>query len=192
MHDAEAFEREFEAFASEQIEAEMMLQQEEKKEEIRPHMEQNPQAEEISQGAREAMHDITEESAAIERSRQEEHIDGEFVGMERTLMGNGILPPGESSVETMRAIPENDIADRIQQNQPQQLPLTEVDEQLAQTAGMLLNNVADDQSEKFKNSKFLNLMRQFRDYEKKVDGDQVVDVASNEVCSKSEMGNRYH
>ncbi|KAA8577055.1 hypothetical protein EYC84_007066 [Monilinia fructicola] len=48
---------------------------------------------------------------------------------------------------------------------------------LSRTAGELLNSVSNDQSAKFQNSQFLELMRQFRDKEVMVDGEQVVDIA---------------
>jgi hypothetical protein len=45
---------------------------------------------------------------------------------------------------------------------------------LAITAGKLLDSVRHDQSSKFRNSQFLELMRQFRDREATVEGDEVV------------------
>ncbi|KAH7383640.1 hypothetical protein BKA64DRAFT_712518 [Cadophora sp. MPI-SDFR-AT-0126] len=45
---------------------------------------------------------------------------------------------------------------------------------LSKTAGQLLNSVQKDQSSKFQNSQFLQLMRLFRDKEATVEGDQVV------------------
>lgn len=48
---------------------------------------------------------------------------------------------------------------------------------LARTAGQLLENVKHDQSSKFQKSSFLALMRQLRDKEVKVDGDKFVDVS---------------
>lgn len=47
---------------------------------------------------------------------------------------------------------------------------------LSRTAGELLHRVKDNQSEKFQNSQFLQLMRQLRDKEVKVEGDKIVDV----------------
>ena len=49
-------------------------------------------------------------------------------------------------------------------------------EELARTAGQLLENVKGDQSRKFQQSNFLSLMRQFRDKEVRVEGDGLVDV----------------
>ncbi|KAL9034494.1 MAG: hypothetical protein Q9214_007019 [Letrouitia sp. 1 TL-2023] len=48
---------------------------------------------------------------------------------------------------------------------------------LARTAGQLLENVKHDQSIKFQKSNFLSLMRQLRDKEVKVEGDKIVDVS---------------
>lgn len=50
-------------------------------------------------------------------------------------------------------------------------------EELARTAGQLLDNVKHDQSQKFQNSSFLSLMRQIRDREVHVEGDKLVDVS---------------
>ena len=50
-------------------------------------------------------------------------------------------------------------------------------EELARTAGRLLENVKGDQSQKFKESNFLSLMRQLRDKEVRVEGDKLVDVS---------------
>ncbi|CAD6441524.1 7facf1ac-f920-491b-a552-7b1c9d017295 [Sclerotinia trifoliorum] len=51
---------------------------------------------------------------------------------------------------------------------------THATDALSRTAGELLSNVSDNQSDKFQNSQFLQLMRQFRDKEVTVEGDQVV------------------
>ncbi|KAL9614849.1 MAG: hypothetical protein Q9167_000682 [Letrouitia subvulpina] len=48
---------------------------------------------------------------------------------------------------------------------------------LARTAGQLLENVKHDQSTKFQKSNFLALMRQLRDKEVKIEGDKIVDVS---------------
>lgn len=50
-------------------------------------------------------------------------------------------------------------------------------EELARTARQLLENVKDDQSQKFRESNFLSLMRQLRDKEVRVEGDKLVDVS---------------
>lgn len=60
----------------------------------------------------------------------------------------------------------------------EQLERSDEDE-LARTAGELLSNVQHDQSQKFKSSNFLSLMRQLRDREVRVEGDKIVDVSVN-------------
>jgi hypothetical protein len=49
---------------------------------------------------------------------------------------------------------------------------------LARTAAHLLNSVSSNTSSKFANSEFLSLMRQLRDKEVKVDGDNIVGTNS--------------
>ena len=56
-------------------------------------------------------------------------------------------------------------------------PIVEADE-LARTAGALLENVKSETSKKFQESSFLSLMRQLRDREVTVEGDRFVDVHS--------------
>ncbi|KAF2804874.1 uncharacterized protein BDZ99DRAFT_480878 [Mytilinidion resinicola] len=51
-------------------------------------------------------------------------------------------------------------------------------DQMAQTAGKLLESVADNTSEKFQKSTFLELMRRLRDHEVRVEGDKVVETNS--------------
>lgn len=50
-------------------------------------------------------------------------------------------------------------------------------EELARTAGQLLDNLKHDQSQKFQESNFLSLMRQLRDREVRVEGDKLVEVS---------------
>lgn len=51
-------------------------------------------------------------------------------------------------------------------------------DELARTAGELLNRVKHDTNPKFQNSSFLSLMRQLRDREVHVEGDRIVNVSS--------------
>jgi hypothetical protein len=53
---------------------------------------------------------------------------------------------------------------------------------LARTAGQLLDSVRHDQSAKFQNSQFLELMRQFRDKEATVQGDRIVGAGMNNAA----------
>ncbi|QIX01856.1 hypothetical protein AMS68_007373 [Peltaster fructicola] len=52
------------------------------------------------------------------------------------------------------------------------------DDALAWTAGELLDRVKDNQSDKFQNSTFLELMRKLKDREVKVEGDKMVETTS--------------
>ena len=71
----------------------------------------------------------------------------------------------------------NIIAGKLVEKEIAQFERTDADE-LARTAGELLNNVKDDHSQKFKESNFLSLMRQLRDREVHIDGDAIVDVSA--------------
>lgn len=51
-------------------------------------------------------------------------------------------------------------------------------DELAKTAGQLLDSVSHDQSEKFKQSNFLALMRRIRDREVRVEGDEFREVST--------------
>jgi len=61
-------------------------------------------------------------------------------------------------------------------------PTTDADE-LARTAGTLLENVRGDTTKKFQDSTFLSLMRQLRDREVKVEGDKIVTVSHPPLSS---------
>ncbi|PNS19860.1 hypothetical protein CAC42_7827 [Sphaceloma murrayae] len=74
--------------------------------------------------------------------------------------------------EAIQALP-----DQVQQEQKQENPLQhDENDDLARTAGELLDKVKDNQSTKFQNSQFLDLMRRFRDREVRVEGDKVVET----------------
>jgi hypothetical protein len=71
------------------------------------------------------------------------------------------------------------------EQQKEEQPLRNDDDEMAETAGRLLERVADNTSEKFQNSQFLELMRRLRDREVRVDGDKMVDVSSEQTTSSS-------
>ena len=56
-------------------------------------------------------------------------------------------------------------------------PAAESDE-LSRTAGVLLDTLKDERNSKFQNSAFLGLMRQLRDKEIRIEGDQMVSVST--------------
>ncbi|KAF2447866.1 hypothetical protein P171DRAFT_408389 [Karstenula rhodostoma CBS 690.94] len=57
------------------------------------------------------------------------------------------------------------------------------DDEMAQTAGRLLERVSNNTSEKFQNSQFLELMRRLRDREVRVEGDKMVEVSNAQSAS---------
>jgi len=69
-----------------------------------------------------------------------------------------------------------------QKQEEQQQPRHD-DDEMAQTAGRLLERVSDNTSEKFQNSQFLELMRRLRDREVRVEGDKMVEVSTAQSTS---------
>lgn len=65
-----------------------------------------------------------------------------------------------------------------EERQDDQQRHTNDDDQLAATAQELLEKVSHDQSDKFKNSQFLSLMRKLRDREVRVEGDKMVETTA--------------
>lgn len=85
----------------------------------------------------------------------------------------------DTQAERQDAVHEPDVSHReaAEQAQQQTEARSKDDEELAKTAGQLLESVADNTSDKFRESNFLSLMRQLRDYEVRVEGDKVVRVS---------------
>ena len=90
-------------------------------------------------------------------------------------MYGGLSPETEGWLDHNR-IGSDRILDEVQDKEKDQNEHDEADE-LARTAGQLLENVKGDQSQKFQESNFLSLMRQLRDKEVRVEGDKLVDVS---------------
>jgi hypothetical protein len=72
--------------------------------------------------------------------------------------------------------PGHERVDQKPEEQKQEEPKGHNDDEMAATAGRLLERVADNTSEKFQNSQFLGLMRRLRDGEVKVQEDKIVEV----------------
>lgn len=92
------------------------------------------------------------ESAQLSQEIQDEALDS-HQGLDERIGADAIHHPDEGNYEPMTAAQESD--------------------DLARTAGQLLNSVKDNDSDKFQNSVFLQLMRQLRDKEVVVEGDQI-------------------
>lgn len=180
--DIEAFEREFAALSREAMQqSEVITQERPRSPLLDAEQTWHLRSETNIRGAREASHQVAEDQRTTENAAQEEDIGVLVENTERKLSANGLLPSHEVGFETRRNIPTHDRVSRSPQELPQEQHESpeskQVDEQLAHTAGQLLNNVADHRTQKFQQSSFLGLMRQFRDYEKKVEGDAVVDAS---------------
>lgn len=85
---------------------------------------------------------------------------------------------GSENAEPMETPPQlQPLAEQQTTKQEQPLPPKTQDDEMAETAGHLLEKVANNTSEKFQKSQFLELMRRLRDREVRVEGDKVVEVS---------------
>ena len=162
--DEEAFERAFEAAKSEMEQAQ--------------EQERLDNTQHNSNGG----HTLMAYQTQLERlEQQQEEGEKQQANVE---LGNDVLI-NESAEHLMRSnhlVEQERIgSDRIlykdQDQRAEQAPHDESDD-LARTAGQLLDNVKHDQSQKFQESNFLALMRQLRDREVRVEGDKMVDVST--------------
>lgn len=110
----------------------------------------------------------------FEREVQAEHGSAKSAASSEIL--ESLRPRPKSTPNTHHKI--GMVAGKVVDKGQAQLGRTDADE-LARTAGALLNNVEDNQSQKFKESNFLSLMRQLRDREVHVEGDAIVDVSAH-------------
>ncbi|KAH8808610.1 hypothetical protein F5884DRAFT_792878 [Xylogone sp. PMI_703] len=117
----------------------------------------------------------------LEQQQAEQQLD-ELVVKEQTETGVEAEPHEQIRIGADLI---HDPRDQRQQDRQEQ----EDPDALARTAGQLLNSVRDNQSEKFKNSAFLELMRQLRDREVRVEGDQIVstDTSAENEAIKEEI-----
>lgn len=78
---------------------------------------------------------------------------------------------------------------RVEQapEQKEEQPKMNDEDEMAETAGRLLERVADNTSEKFQNSQFLELMRRLRDREVRVEDDKIVEV-NEQSSAPSQVG----
>jgi hypothetical protein len=77
--------------------------------------------------------------------------------------------------------------ERVQEQpkQKEEQPRLNDEDEMAATAGRLLERVADNTSEKFQNSQFLELMRRLRDREVRVEEDKIVEVNDQTTAPSS-------
>jgi hypothetical protein len=83
--------------------------------------------------------------------------------------------------------PQNE---RVEQKEEQ--PQMNDEDEMAATAGRLLERVADNTSEKFQNSQFLELMRRLRDREVRVEEDKIVETNGQTTAPSSSSPQQQH
>jgi len=77
----------------------------------------------------------------------------------------------------MRAPVHERMEQRLEEQKQEEQPSINNGDEMAATAGRLLERVADNTSEKFQNSQFLGLMRRLRDREVRVEEDKIVEIS---------------
>ena len=179
--DHAAWEAEFEALAKEQLQradaaGNVAAVGEEQAVGVRSNIQPESMRSHLNQDASQSVRRTTEEQQTLSDAQQQELAEDQLHDLENRLNANGLLPPTDHDMETMRPIPTGEAEQMHDQEKPQTPAQPDVDAELAQTAGVLLDTVSDNQSEKFQQSSFLALMRQFRDHEVRVEGDKVVDA----------------
>ncbi|KAK8156732.1 hypothetical protein BC567DRAFT_235773 [Phyllosticta citribraziliensis] len=126
--------------------------------------------------------DTVEDHDALLQSEAQRNADGALKSLsssninEQYRLETDLLEARELEVAGELEAMQTHAREDAQQEQ-QHVPNQE-DEELARTAGQLLDSVSHDTSEKFQQSNFLALMRKLRDYEVRVDGDKVVEVST--------------
>ncbi|KAK7536063.1 uncharacterized protein J3D65DRAFT_627284 [Phyllosticta citribraziliensis] len=124
--------------------------------------------------------DTVEDHDALLQSEAQRNADGALKSLsssninEQYRLETDLLEARELEVAGELEAMQTHAREDAQQEQ-QHVPNQE-DEELARTAGQLLDSVSHDTSEKFQQSNFLALMRKLRDYEVRVDGDKVVET----------------
>ena len=123
------------------------------------------------------------EAARVEALQNEAQAQGSVINEDSKDMAEQIknqhqTDSGELAHAANEQMKMEDLLSQTDNRSLEQQHDSEADE-LARTAGQLLDNVKHDQSVKFQQSNFLSLMRQLRDKEVRVDGDKIVDVSNS-------------
>ena len=155
--DMAAFERAFDAARQEMLEAE----------------EQAAQA--VRELQEETNHLAAQESAAGISTKERQAI----LESKISLWPDPIVADHERDV-LEDALDKEPIPDTTQKEQEQQQKAND-DDDLSRVAGQLLDSVSHENSQKFQDSVFLQLMRKLRDKEVRVDGENFVEVGSESI-----------
>lgn len=124
-----------------------------------------------------AFETVTQESRQSELDVGAERAEyGKVSAQANITLNDFISIPGTKGIILTERVGSDRIKNRITKEERAQSQTNDADE-LARTAGELLNNVKHDQSQKFQNSTFFSLMRQLRDREVQVEGNKIVDVS---------------
>ncbi|KAH9845532.1 peroxin 20 [Teratosphaeria destructans] len=125
-----------------------------------------------------ARHDMMVDEAATTKMSQQEAEQHAHEVVDGMLSGDGQLRP-----DLKETLMQDDIAVGVQEEQSQEQQQQQEDDALAATAQELLQKVQKNQTDKFKNSQFLGLMRKLVDREVKVEGDKMVETETVSIPS---------
>jgi hypothetical protein len=109
-------------------------------------------------------------------AQQTERAEALMQRINERLMSEHPLFSAQETEATLQ--PEQTATQEQEQAQEQPQQQRNDDDEMAATAGQLLERVADNTSEKFQKSQFLELMRRLRDREVRVEGENIVDVST--------------
>lgn len=116
--------------------------------------------------------------AAFDQARADMELQGADLAQQDTRQNLNT-----DEVETIEPVPQEQIrlgSDLIPHGDKEDPQTRGRDaDELARTAGQLLDSVRNDQSQKFQQSNFLALMRRIRDREVEVEGDEFREVSTN-------------
>ncbi|ESZ96285.1 hypothetical protein SBOR_3340 [Sclerotinia borealis F-4128] len=132
---------------------------------------------------RERKQEEESERARVEQETAIQAKTDEEAGLERDRAVNYLLNQAPLGADTI----QDPATATSEQN-------THAPDALSRTAGELLHSVSSNQSDKFQNSQFLQLMRQIRDKEVTVEGDMVVDTGMRikRGVYENENGGQFH
>lgn len=129
-----------------------------------------------------------ERAAQAIRELQEEtnHLAAQEAStMEQDILLESKIPPWPDSIAAdheMSMLEDNSVERMVERtlDKEEQRPerKEQDDDDLSRVAGQLLDSVSHDNSQKFQESQFLQLMRKLRDKEVKVDGENFVEVST--------------
>jgi len=129
-----------------------------------------------------AQQDMLEEEQSAQAVQ--EPAAGILTEEQQIALGIKIHPwPDSIVVDHQRDILEVDMEPThdVAQEEKEQLPKGQDDDDLSRVAGQLLDSVSHENSQKFQESVFLQLMRKLRDKEVRVDGENFVEVGSESI-----------